>query len=125
MKATNLAAVSEATFQRQVEDLLTIHGWATFHDLTGKTSGNAAKGFPDIIAIRGPRLIALELKTQNGRVTAEQTEWIARFDRVETTDAHIVRPADFDVLEARLRRPPEQLTITSNSTDATWTEPSR
>jgi hypothetical protein len=121
MNAEVLNAVDEKTLQRQVEDLLTIHQWASWHDLSGRTSGNAAKGMCDLIAIRGSRLVALELKTMRGRVAPEQIEWIDRFNGVETVEALIVRPSGFDALSEFLRRPPEQLTIsTSNSTDASW-----
>ena len=72
MNTQVLNQVTEATFQRQVEDLLTIHGWSAFHDLTGKTSGSAAKGYPDLTCIRGSELIVLELKTQKGIVTGAE-----------------------------------------------------
>lgn len=116
-----LALVTEKTWQRQVEELLTIHGWASFHDLSGKTSGSAARGFPDLIAIRGAELIALELKTQKGRVAPEQKQWIMRFDGVETSEGHMVRPSEFDWLDARLRRTHTQLVFDTDTRNSTGT----
>lgn len=119
MNTEVLNLVTEATWQRQVEDLLTVHGWSTFHDLSGRTSGNAARGFPDLIAIRGDELIALELKKMSGRPTREQVAWIERFNGVEVSDAYVVKPNQFDWLENRLRRRPVQTAFTGNLTGTT------
>jgi Holliday junction resolvase len=115
-----LNQVTEATWQRQVEDLLTVHGWSAFHDLSGKTSGNCARGFPDLIAIRGPELLVLELKKMSGRATREQVAWIERFDGVEASEAYVVKPNQFDWLERRLRPLPVQTSFATNSTGASW-----
>jgi Holliday junction resolvase len=120
MNTETLNMVTEDTWQGQVEDLLTIYGWSAYHDLSGQTSGNSGRGFPDLVAIRGPELIALELKKMSGRTTREQVAWIKRFNGVETSAAYVVKPNQIAWLEKRLRPLPVQTTFTSNSTGATW-----
>jgi Holliday junction resolvase len=80
----SLRRVSENVLQQQVEQLLLSYGWSSFHDLSGATSGSAAKGFPDLVCIRGTEQLILELKTQVGRVSLEQKQWLKRFERVKT-----------------------------------------
>jgi hypothetical protein len=85
-------------------------------------------GFPDLVLVRGPELILAELKTRRGRVTREQQVWLDAFEQVELAVAALVelardlapdplplgaipvvervvwRPADWDLIEARLKR---------------------
>jgi hypothetical protein len=51
------------------------------------------KGCPDILAWRAGKAYALELKSQKGRVTPEQSAWIDRFER-EGFTARVVRSLD-------------------------------
>ena len=61
----------EADFQRQVQDMARIHGWLDWHVL--KAKGMRA-GFPDLLLLRPPELIWVELKSAKGKVTPAQTE---------------------------------------------------
>jgi len=107
-----VASVSEKTFTRQVEDLLAMFGWLSYHDLSGKTSGTGAKGWPDIFAVRGNDAIAWELKTMKGRVAPEQKHWIKCLQQAGI-DARILRPNQIDWIEQRLRPSPAQLVMGS------------
>src|SRR5258706_15983333 len=68
------AKQSEARFMLQVTDSLTLHGWAWWHDAYSRWN---KRGLPDLIAVRPPRLLFLELKAEDGRATREQQEWLA------------------------------------------------
>ncbi len=67
---------------------LTRHGWRTPVQADGT-------GFPDLILVRGPRLLAVELKVAYGKVTEEQQAWLDSFACVEGADAFVWRPGDW------------------------------
>lgn len=124
-------AGGEAAFQAQVEQLARYYGWRVFHapdNIPRRTaSGRIVKqdvepGFPDLVLVRGPELIFAELKTEKGRVSPEQQEWIAALTVIgeevyrhtrhlddsawdlPCVDVYLWRPSDFDELHARLAR---------------------
>ena len=73
-------------------------GWRTYHTLN---SWGSAKGFPDLVLVRGARLIFAELKSDKGKASPEQIDWI---DDLSATgaEAYIWRPADYDGVLALL-----------------------
>jgi hypothetical protein len=118
------AAVTEAQWLGAVGDLLDACGWSWIHHRPARRAngkwrtpaqGNSAKGFPDIVAVRAPRVLWLELKTTTGRVSPEQRDWIARLCDCGQ-EAHVIRlPGDWETFVTLTARDPEQLTITANS----------
>lgn len=94
-------AVTEKRWQAQVVELLKACGWAVYHTYDSRRS---PAGFPDIVAIRGRRLLALELKTLAGEATPEQLAWLRAFEGVEAVDAAVLRPSnDLSALEELVR----------------------
>lgn len=95
-EAAQLAAdqMSEATFQQQVEAVAKRLGWRCYHT---KFSQGSSAGFPDLVMVRGLRLVFAELKRQSetrGKVTAKQQAWLddleavaAGIDAVRSPDA--------------------------------------
>lgn len=107
-----MRAHSEAAWQVQVQNLATYYGWKHYHAPDNRpvrsASGRVQKqsvvpGFPDLLLIRVPEIVIAELKTDKGRVTPEQNEWLEQF-RACGIEAHIWRPKDHDVVVARLTR---------------------
>lgn len=98
------ARLKEADLLRGVLDMLTRFGWRGLHIRPGKQarggqgwitpmSGPGCKGWPDIFAVRGPRLLAAELKGPKGKLEPEQREWLdtlaaAGVECFEWTPAH-------------------------------------
>ena len=121
--------LTEAEWLRSVGDALDLTGWAWIHHRparraqgkwTTATQGNSAKGFPDVVAVRPPRVLWLELKTERGRVSVEQNSWLDLL-RASGQEAHVLRmPRDWSSFTALIAPDPEQLTLTSNSTAATF-----
>jgi len=105
---TALAAVngglSEKAFQQQIVDLARLNAWAVFHPYDSRRS---EPGFPDLICVRGAILLAIECKSETGRIRPEQQVWIDKLKRVKIVVADVVRPSDMDgiarVLGARRR----------------------
>lgn len=86
--ASRSVAISERDFQRQVIDLAHALNWRVAHFRPALTKrgwrtaveGDGA-GFPDLILVRGDRLIVAELKSTNGRAPSpEQIAWLQAFE---------------------------------------------
>lgn len=93
-----LRTISEARFQRDVEDLLTLFGYRWYHAPANKPSAaghvqNIKAGFPDLVAVRGTRLIFAELKTQTGKLGPNQPEWLEALKRAGA-EVYLWRPGD-------------------------------
>lgn len=81
----------ERSFQRQVTDLLDAYGWIWYH---ANLSIRDRRGFPDLIACRRDRLLAVELKSADGKPTDEQLEWLVRLS-LAGAEVHIWKPDDW------------------------------
>lgn len=86
--------------ERQLQDgLVTVArvcGFMVYHTWDSRRS---APGFPDLICVKGHRMLALEIKQQRGRVSEAQREWIAELGQVPGCTAVIVRPEPRDETE--------------------------
>ena len=65
--------MTEQVLQTQVEQAAKVLGWRGYHTHDSRRS---QAGFPDLVLVRGNRLIFAELKTQKGRVAAAQQAWL-------------------------------------------------
>lgn len=107
--------VSEESFQAQVIELARLFGWRVAHfrgvrvqrrdgSVRYQTPVQAdGAGFPDLVLIRGPRLIVAELKSASGRVTPEQDAWLQAFADAGAEIAGVWRPADWGYIAGVLR----------------------
>ena len=102
--------LTEADFLRQVLDLARILGWRSAHfrpAWSGRgwrtpVQGDGA-GFPDLILVRRERVIAAELKReQGGRVSDDQLLWLRALDAAGLETA-VWRPSDFPAIQETLR----------------------
>lgn len=99
--------MSEAQLQAGVLQMLKQFGWLVchFHDSRrqvrpGVFVGDAdAAGFPDVFAIRtnrnGTRALAIELKSEKGRLSKAQDEWLLALEQVEGIEQYVFRPSDW------------------------------
>jgi hypothetical protein len=87
--------MTEAELQALLIDAARLHGWYVFHDRDSR--GNAA-GFPDLVLIRPPRVLFVELKSPRGRVRHEQAAVLELLADCDTISSGLVRPADVDRL---------------------------
>jgi hypothetical protein len=67
----------ERHLQAGLEQHLRVCGWRYYHT---HDSSRSVAGFPDIVALRGSRILVAELKGPKTRVTAEQRAWLAAFE---------------------------------------------
>ena len=76
-------------------------GWLCIHQFDSRRS---QPGFPDCLCVRDGRVVALEFKTEKGRVRPEQQAWLDALSQVPGVVARVVRPADLDeIIEEVLR----------------------
>lgn len=94
--------MSEKEFQDQVILLAEINGWRVAHTFSRKV-----RGWPDLVLVRPPRFVCLELKAQRGQPSTEQSDWINDLDNCEGTVGRVVRPSDWKWLKQLLRHQEE------------------
>jgi hypothetical protein len=90
-----LPPISERRFQRQVVDLAKLLGYRVYWTWN---SLHSPKGWPDLVLIKRPRIVFLELKGERTPVTDEQRETITELQACGMT-AMIARPSDWDEIE--------------------------
>ncbi len=98
------ASVSESDFQRTLVEFLQVKGWLVHAERHARTKDGkwmtpiqGDKGFPDLIATKGTRLIVAELKSDTGRVSFEQYEWLETLGK--SVAVYIWRPSDWEQIE--------------------------
>jgi hypothetical protein len=108
-----LRSVTEADWQEQVIALAHALGWRVAHFRPARTAhgwrtpvaGDGA-GFPDLLLVRGSRIIAAELKREGPghEPTPEQSAWLDALSGADV-ECHIWRPGDVDEIAAELGHP--------------------
>lgn len=93
--------VSEKAFQDMVLERARLYGFWCWHDFANR--GRNEAGLPDLILIRPPRILFVELKTERGRVSSVQQGVLTMLDRCRGVESYVWRPSDESVLDAILR----------------------
>ena len=98
-----LPDMTEKELATAIEKLLKFNGWTWYHTYDSRRSN---PGFPDYVAVRPGRLLFIELKSPEGRLSPDQVTWIAGLESAGQT-VHVWRPSDLteaaDVLSRRRR----------------------
>lgn len=69
-----------------------VYGWTVYHTYDSRRS---EPGFPDLVMVRGGRLIFAELKSDVGKLTSPQKHWISALSLVaDTPEVYVWRPVD-------------------------------
>jgi hypothetical protein len=94
-------AITEKVWLAQVRGLARALGWRVYH---AWLSIHSEPGFPDLTLIKPPRLIFAELKTEGGKVSDKQQEWIDLLESIGgTVEVFVWRPSQFEAVAAILR----------------------
>lgn len=84
--------LTEKQFESQVKDLAKIfHVDKYYHPFLSKWS---EKGFPDCTIIKVPRLIFAELKSEKGKLSPAQAEWLELLRQCKTVEAYLWRDGE-------------------------------
>jgi hypothetical protein len=102
------AVITEAAWQATVVDLLRALGYRSMHVRRSRgrgmahTTSTSIAGWPDLVAWRPGRFVAIELKAERGVVSLEQQRVLAELEAAGV-EARVSRPSDFDDLAEWLR----------------------
>lgn len=92
--------MTEAELQATIVEVAQTFGWLVFHDRDSRTN---ASGFPDLVLVKRPRVLLVELKAEKGRLNPDQRVWIDELSGCDTIASGVIRPADLDRMLATLR----------------------
>jgi hypothetical protein len=79
MRAEPSRATTEDQLLGAIRDYARLLGWLCYHVYDSRKS---EPGFPDLVLVRGGRLIFAELKKEGGKVTPEQRAWLTELGDV-------------------------------------------
>lgn len=124
--------LSEADLQKGVLELAELTGWMVFHvsdsrrEVIDRRSGvsrmvgdKLAKGWPDLVLVHPRRGVCFirELKSDRGRLTPEQKQWIAAL-AAAGLDVGVWRPRDLERIKTALLTGHEPKEATSEERQA-------
>lgn len=101
MTETGQVPMTEARLLRHVKLAALMYGYLCYHT---RLSIGSDKGFPDLELVRRdpPSHIYAELKSERGRLTPDQREWIETLRAVGRT-VYVWRPDDLDEIHRILK----------------------
>ena len=96
-KAVNALSgvVTEAQWQNTVVEAAQLLGWWVFHDHDSRKN---QAGFPDLVLIRPPRVMFLELKRETGKLTTAQGEVLGLLEDCPGVESRVARPSNWSSL---------------------------
>jgi len=93
--------VTEKQFSQAVVQLAGYCGWKVYRTWLPIHS---PAGFPDLILVRGPEMLCIELKRNGRKPTPAQEDWLNALQHVETVNAFCWKPEHWSLIEAALGR---------------------
>ena len=99
LKPTKASSLSEREFQAAVMTIAHQLKWLFYH--THDSIGSQA-GFPDLVMVRGKRLIFAELKTEKGKLSMQQLEWTTGLTET-AAEVYVWRPSMMDKIIETLK----------------------
>src|SRR5262249_55476538 len=107
--AVRTRKLTEAAFTRQVLEMAAAFGWMSLHIRPARTRRGwrtpvqgHGKGFPDLLLLRGARLLVAELKPGRRRPTPEQAAWLTAFG-LAGVEWYVWNEKSWDEIERVLR----------------------
>lgn len=103
------ASLPESAIQNAVLRAAQYHGWLRIHFRPARTTKGwrtayeGDTGFPDVIAVRGSRVVVIECKRKGARPTQPQADWLAAWTGVPCAEVYVLTPADLDRVEGIFR----------------------
>ena len=95
----------ERELQSQVVQLARLLGWRVYHSRPAQyadgrwtTPITGDTGLPDLILCKPPRLIFAELKSEQGRLSDAQRQWLHALDHCPNVEVYVWRPSDWELI---------------------------
>ncbi len=93
------AAQDEKALMWQIQCVARLRGWREYHTYR---STKSMAGYPDLTLVRPPRVLFLEVKREDGRVSPAQRDWLDALARCPGVESYVIRPSDWALLDALL-----------------------
>lgn len=85
--------VTEKVFRAQLLSMATLYGWEGYFTWL---SIRSAPGFPDLVLVKGERIVIAELKVEKlskGKLTEKQARWLLAWWRTGKASVFVWRPS--------------------------------
>lgn len=99
---------TEAQFQEAVIQYAQLKGWKVAHFRAAKTERGwrtavqaDGAGFPDLVMVRGERIVFAELKSERGVPSAQQVDWLVALGYCPV-ESYIWKPRHWPLIEKTL-----------------------
>ena len=86
---------SELQFQKAIIAKAQAQGWRYYHN---SDSRRATPGWPDLVLVRPPEILFVELKTNKGQAKQTQLETLNLLSQCNETTTYIWRPKHWDAI---------------------------
>ena len=86
---------TEKGFLQAIRELARALNYLEYHTFS---SINSPHGFPDLVLMKPPRLLVVEVKTEKGRLTPAQRMWLDAFRGCPAVEVFVWRPSDWRAL---------------------------
>lgn len=88
---------SETEFQRWIIDTAKRCGWRYSHTYRalmqdGQWRTTCSTGWPDLVLVRGPRIVFMEVKAKTGRIDPAQDAWLDTLAEIPCAEVWVVDP---------------------------------
>jgi len=94
-----LRLIKEREWQNHVMKIASDLGWLYYHAPDNKPINgriqNITAGFPDLVLVKAPRIIYVELKRETGKLSPMQEKWLYLL-RACGQEAHVWRPSNLN-----------------------------
>ena len=84
--------MTERQLQEAVLKLARLRGWLCYHTHDSRRS---QPGFPDLVLVRPPDVLFVELKSAKGVVSLAQEDWLLRLQHSKHVRTELWRPKDW------------------------------
>ncbi len=74
--------MKESDIRRQIQDFLRWRGWFVYYNLQGL---GCYPGLSDLVAVKGGRVVHIEIKTKTGKQSEKQEDFQADLERAGGT----------------------------------------
>jgi hypothetical protein len=103
--------LTEAQFQGQLTEVAAYHGWHWLHIEKALNErgywrtpirGPLGKGWPDLVLIKGSRVLFVELKANGKQPTADQRQVLEILSHIPGAEVYVWHPDQFEEIMGRL-----------------------
>jgi len=96
--------IREADFKAAIVEAAELCGWAVYSipDSRRVYPRATAPGFPDLVLVRPPEIIFVEVKTSIGKLTVAQERWQEMLSKCTKVSSRVWRPGNWEEIESRL-----------------------